>query len=74
MLYKYSFSNDSEKEQLIQANSDKFLIEEQNITEGNFLVFSDEPPQENIIYINVPKEEFDLMKQALDDLILNGGV
>lgn len=46
MQYKYEYKNDIERKAIIDNNKDKYLIEEQNITEGNFLVFSDIKPLE----------------------------
>jgi hypothetical protein len=47
MNYKYQYIDDASRAALITANSDKVLIEEDNITEGNFLIFSDVVPLEN---------------------------
>jgi len=49
----------NERQNIIDEHSHLFLIEEQNITEGNFLIFSDEPTSEKTIYTQVPKEEFE---------------
>lgn len=46
MTYKYQFTDSASKQTIINAHKDKILIEEQNITEGNFLIFSDEKPIE----------------------------
>ncbi|EHB65277.1 hypothetical protein [Paenibacillus lactis] len=45
MKVKKQYTTLEERESLIQENSDLFLIEEHNITEGNFLVFADEYPE-----------------------------
>jgi len=45
MRVKKQYTTLAERETLIQEHSDLFLIEEQNITEGNFLVFADEYPE-----------------------------
>jgi hypothetical protein len=42
MIYKYEYKTDGERSSLITANAYKTLIEEQNITSGNFLIFSDQ--------------------------------
>lgn len=47
MLYKKEYVTPEERQALIDQNKDKTLIEEQNILEGNFLIFSDIPPVEN---------------------------
>lgn len=41
MRYKYEYKTAVERDALIQEHSDLVLVEEQNITEGNFLVFVD---------------------------------
>jgi len=43
MLYKYQYLNGLERDRILTDNPDKRLLEVQNITEGNFLVFTDEP-------------------------------
>lgn len=40
VLTKVEYRNLEERQLAIEANVDKFLVEEQNITEGNFLIFS----------------------------------
>lgn len=49
MTYKFQYTTDEEKTNIIKQNKEKILIEEQNITEGNFLIFSDVKPLENQI-------------------------
>jgi len=44
MQYKFEYTDVNTRELLINSNSTKVLIEEQMITEGNFLIFSDEKP------------------------------
>jgi hypothetical protein len=39
--YKYQYTDDASRTALITANADKVLIEDDNITDGNFLIFSD---------------------------------
>jgi hypothetical protein len=41
MEYKYEYQDLEERESIISANSNLVLIEEQNITTGNFLIFVD---------------------------------
>jgi len=65
MKFKNQYDTELEREQLIQSNESFYLIEEQNITEGNFLIFSDNPEEDTkqIIYSNVPEEVFETLKQ-----------
>lgn len=51
MIYKYEYNKDdlNERQNIVNQNADKYLILEENITEGNFLTFSDvQPPQPEI--------------------------
>lgn len=64
MLKTVQYYSNQERELLLLDNSDLILVEEKNIIEGNFLVFSDVPIEEKIItiYTNVPEEEFNSLK------------
>ena len=73
MRFKYQYITEEERQNLIALYSDMRLVEEQNITEGNFLIFTDEPLSEQVVYTQVPQEEFELLKQAVDELILTNG-
>lgn len=50
--------------EIIQANKSLYLIEEQNITEGNFLIFSDvdETTPTKIVYVQVREKEINDLK------------
>lgn len=64
MKYIKQYNNEEEREQIINKNSTLTLIEEQNITEGNFLIFSDDPENDMPkVYMSVPEEEFQELKQ-----------
>lgn len=49
MFYKFEYTSDEQRTEILNNNKDKYLYEEQNITEGNFLIFSDEPRLEDQI-------------------------
>jgi hypothetical protein len=68
MIKKLQYITIAERTAILSENSSMFLIEEQNITEGNFLILSDEQP-----LIQKITEDLSLVKAALDDLILGGG-
>ena len=70
------YSNLQERQNIIAENSHLILIEEQNITEGNFLIFSDKPIPKRIIYTQIPAEEIEAIKQSIAELtiIIGGGV
>lgn len=49
MLYKVSYSDLNDRQAKLDANKDKFLVEEDTISEGNFLIFSDSPRLEDAV-------------------------
>lgn len=49
MIIKIQYTDENERRTIIEANVDKYLIEEHNIQEGNFLIFSDSPRLEERI-------------------------
>lgn len=67
MTYKFQYSDAGDRQSIIDANNDKILVEEQNLFEGNFLVFSDAPLPIQIIYTS-SSSEFE--KMSNDNLIL----
>lgn len=50
-----TYMTDEERESAILSNNNLFLIEEKNITDGNFLLFSDVAPNEELSEIEVLK-------------------
>lgn len=84
MIKTVEYFTEQERVNALEQNSHLFWIEEKNIIEGNFLVFSDtplEPPEPPKIYINIPEEQFNSLKQRQDatdnmvlQLIMEGGV
>lgn len=76
---KVQYKTQTEKEMALIENQSLLLVEEQNITDGNFLIFSDTAPTHKTIYTNIPQEEIEtlknnqtLMQKAIDDLLLGG--
>lgn len=47
MVYKIQYTDSINRQAVIDAHKDLILTEEQNITEGNYLIFSDTKPLEN---------------------------
>jgi hypothetical protein len=45
LRYKIQYENQGERAQILESNKNKFLIEEQNLIEGNYLIFSDSMPE-----------------------------
>lgn len=46
MIIKVQYENQVDRQNIIDSNKDKILIEEQNIKDGNFLIFTDEETME----------------------------
>lgn len=46
MITKIQYKDYADRQTKMEANADKILIEEANIAEGNFLIFSDIKPLE----------------------------
>lgn len=44
MEYKFEYFGQLERQTIIETNSDKYLIAEHNIADGNFLIFTDIKP------------------------------
>ena len=70
MLYKYQYNTQEERENIIINNNTLFLKEEQNITEGNFLIFMDTQPQIEIIQVEQPIINSQLKELQNQNLIL----
>lgn len=64
MKYEFKYTKEEERQKIIEDNKDKYLIEEQNIIEGNFLIFSDEKPLPPVI----PPETVTISKKEYEDL------
>lgn len=63
MNYKFKYSTDSEMTSILANNMDKYLIEVANITEGNFLIFSDNTPS-----VVIQPETITILKSEYEDL------
>lgn len=80
MNKRYQFNTEEERQKLILDNQSLYLLEEQNIKDGNFLVFSDTLPEPKVIYMNVPENELTSLKQQVEtsqqaiDFLLMGGM
>lgn len=69
MKIKFQYFTNSEREEIINNNSSLYLIEEQNIIDGNFLIFSDSPldDRKNVV---LPEEEYNDISNRISDLEL----
>ncbi len=63
MTVTFQYNTINERYAILEQNQDKFLIEEQNITSGNFLVFSDTPRLEDNIQDIKNNTDMILLKQ-----------
>ena len=70
------FDTEQEKEEIINQNLDKYLIEEKYLLSGNFLIFTNTPTLENKISIleeenEKLKQELSITQDAVNELIFN---
>lgn len=75
MRYKIQYTDDLDRQRIMDENTDKQLIEEHNIAEGNFLVFTDmlaqttlEELKENQLIL------MDVMATMYEDMLAKGTV
>jgi len=70
MKYIVEFTDENDKQAKITANNDKVLVEEQHLISGNFLIFGDN--KSDTVRISELQADQDLIKKALDDVIIGG--
>jgi hypothetical protein len=70
VIVKIPYINNTDRERIIAENQEKYLIEEQNITEGNFLIFSDEIPIYEAITLNTKIAQLEQLVADLASLQL----
>lgn len=73
MKFTFEYKTIEQREMIINDNKNLVLIEEQNLLNGNFLIFSDTIPTEEVIYINVPKKDLDELESrttSVEDMLL----
>lgn len=83
MIIKIQYTDQTDRQNKIDANKDKILIEEQNIIDGNFLIFSDVKPletqvselqQDNLILMDALATSFEKILQLEAKIdTMNGG-
>ncbi|OES45218.1 hypothetical protein [Domibacillus iocasae] len=61
MIYTIEYKDNSDREQVKAEYAHLLLVEERNISEGNFLIFSDLELVQDIIYTTVPSKEIDTL-------------
>lgn len=68
MITKVQYANEDERTALLAQYVGKILIEEQNITEGNFLLFGDTDQDRPTVYLTVPETSFKEIQQQYANL------
>lgn len=56
MEYKYQYKTQEERSALMLEHNNLILVEEQNLIEGNFLMFADTKRPTPIVYVSIPEE------------------
>lgn len=74
MQKKIQYTDELSRKAVVDANSDLILIEEQNITDGNFLIFSDVKPIEYQLRDQTENQLtiMDAIVTLYEDLVLGG--
>jgi len=72
MEYKFEYETQTERRQILDDNQNLFWIEEKNIIDGNFLVFSDIPIIKNIPDSKPSYEELENQVLLLTDQLAGG--
>ncbi|WP_214684653.1 hypothetical protein [Exiguobacterium sp. s155] len=73
MFHKFQYRDEQERRDLIERHPNLFLIEEQNVEEGNFLIFSEKPTPVQIVYTQISADEIEALKaenQALNTAVV----
>lgn len=73
MIYKFSFINETDKLDILNNNKDKYLLEEQILLDGKYLIFSDMPTmeilqQEQAVKISIFEQQNSQLETALVEL------
>lgn len=64
--YRFQFSTEEERSAILENHSDKYLIEEERLFEGNFLTLTDVKPIE--VEIEEIRRENEVLKQSVAEL------
>lgn len=77
MNLKFEYATEEERDRLIEENKSLYLIEDQILLSGKFLIFTDEKPIE--LEIKELKQKTELQDSAMQELMfmilpeINGG-
>ncbi len=69
MEYTFQYNDTKEREQIISGNSEKYLIYDRRLNEGNFLVFVDKRPIEE--QLTELKEKLALQDTVIEELMFS---
>ncbi|BDH62301.1 hypothetical protein MTP04_24310 [Lysinibacillus sp. PLM2] len=77
MEIRIQYVSQEDRDSIIAQHSDKILLAEENLIDGNYLIFGDEPRPVQKVYTQVDEEEFnkiqfenEVNKQAIAELTL----
>lgn len=76
MVYEFEYKTLEEKAILLEKNKDKYLVKVQEISEGNFLTFTDIKPIE-LTLEDLRKDSlttFDVLATMYEELMTKGSV
>jgi hypothetical protein len=76
VLTKIQYTDSLDRQAVIDANIEKTLIEEQNISDGNFLIFTDTPRMEDEVQ-QLKKDNLilmDALATMYEDMLAKGTV
>lgn len=62
MEFTFQYTTEEERRLIIEKNTTKYLIGVQNITEGNFLIFSDTPNMAVESELNAQREQVTVLE------------
>lgn len=65
MNHRFQYNNDIERGDILLNNADKALVGEENITDGDFLIFSDIEPIPTTEMITIPQSEYEALQNQL---------
>ena len=69
MYHKIQYETPAEKETLLRENESKYLIEEQNLFDGNFLIFSEERPVDPQIEVQTLKTKVAQLEELVNTML-----
>jgi len=70
-MLKIQYANNTERESILLANSNRVLKEEHNLFEGNFLLFADDDDIETKVLAT--QKRLDEVENTIYEMILGGG-